>query len=72
MIASASGSPSAAARTIEFGVPPTASQMGSGSCTGRGYMPAPWSADRCCPNHVTCSASRSSSSSPSFSANSSS
>ena len=39
MIASASGRPSAPARTDRLGVPPTATQTGSGSCRGRGYTP---------------------------------
>jgi hypothetical protein len=36
MIASASGRPSAPARTTDAGVPPTAIHTGSGSCSGRG------------------------------------
>ena len=36
MIASAIGRPSAPARTTDCGVPPTATQTGSGSCSGRG------------------------------------
>ncbi len=36
MIASAIGSPSAPARYADSGVPPTATQTGSGSCSGRG------------------------------------
>ena len=36
MIASAIGSPSIPARTADSGVPPTAIQTGSGSCSGRG------------------------------------
>ena len=39
MIASAIGRPSAPARTADCGVPPTATQTGSGSCSGRGYTP---------------------------------
>jgi len=36
MIASVIGSPRVAARTTDCGVPPTAIQTGSGSCSARG------------------------------------
>ena len=36
MIATISGRPSSPARTNDSGVPPTPTQIGSGSCTGRG------------------------------------
>jgi hypothetical protein len=36
MMASAMGRPSVAARTTDWGVPPTAIQIGILSCTGRG------------------------------------
>ena len=36
MIATISGSPSRPARTNDSGVPPTPTQIGSGSCSGRG------------------------------------
>ena len=40
MIAIVNGSPSVPARTTDCGEPPTATQIGSGSCTGRGHTPA--------------------------------
>ena len=39
MMASAIGSPSTPVRTTDCGEPPTATQMGSGSWSGRGYTP---------------------------------
>ena len=53
MIASVSGSPSVPARTTDCGVPPTATQTGSGSCSGRGHTPASSSGARWRPDHVT-------------------
>ncbi len=68
MIAIVSGRPSVAARTTDCGEPPTATQTGSGSWTGRGQTPACSSGARNFPDHVTCVLSRIVSSSSSFSA----
>ena len=46
MIAIVSGRPSAPARTTDCGEPPTATQTGSGSWTGRGQTPASLSGAR--------------------------
>ena len=72
MMAIISGKPSIPARATDAGVPPTAIHMGSGCCSGRGYMAASCRAARCRPDQLTLSESRSASSSSSFSANSSS
>ena len=72
MIAIASGSPSVPARIADSGLPPTATQTGSGSCTGRGWTTTFSSGARCFPDQVTGPDARSASSSPSFSAKSSS
>src|SRR5215217_7117375 len=58
MIARASGRPSAPARTADCGLPPTATQTGSGSCAGRGYTARSSSGARWRPLHVTRSESR--------------
>jgi ABC-type transport system involved in multi-copper enzyme maturation permease subunit len=60
---------------IAFGLEPigffsTPTQIGSGSCSGRGYTPCPVSGGRCRPDQVTCSDSRIRSSRSSFSSNS--
>ena len=70
MIAIAIGSPSVPARNADSGAPPTATQIGSGSCTGRGYTPRSSSGARNVPSQVIRSDSRSFISSRSFSSNS--
>ena len=70
MIATISGRPSNPARAKDSGVPPTPTQIGSGSCTGRGKTRWRTRAGRCRPDQVTSVESRIRSSSSSFSVNS--
>jgi len=72
MIATAMGNPNVAARTTDGGLPPTAIQMGSEFCTGRGYTGRLFSGARNCPDQVTRSLSRILSNKSIFSPNSAS
>ena len=47
VVATISGRPSMPARANDAGVPPTPTQIGSGSCSGRGKIACPVSGARC-------------------------
>ena len=72
MMARVMGRPRVAARTTLSGVPPTAIQTGTGSCTGRGYTPRPWMVGVWVPFQFSTSPLRISNSMASFSLKSSS